>query len=477
MEMDKTDKTILTSRDAAFREKSLNAPVWKVVLVTGAPLALYQGLQQLFTILDTMMAAHISAESVSAVAYLAQVLLVIQSVGTGLSVGSGIQISRAFGTGDIPMVQKRVSTVYAMTAHLSGLVLLLLPFADPILRLSGTPEALIGVGTSYFRVQLLSTVCLLFDNVYIAVERARGNSGRILRLNLAVILTKLSLTAWFVYVLNGNLVTIALASLLSNLLLLVLGVRNTLSGEGAFCFSAGSVTKEAAVVRPMLVTSFPSMLEKALFAFGKTIVNAMSTRYGALCVGAMGVSNNLGGITTNPQNGFQDGGAAIISQNYGAGRYRRVVSAFAATSLISMLLGGVISGIELANLNFLAGWFDSGNSEFHRLICLVYRYEALGAIPLGLNAGALALFYGLGRTNLTLLVNLARVFVFRIPVFWILGRIPGIGERACGIVMLVSNAGTGVFSGILAILVLRKFRKEHPEAFAAKEKQSRAHRA
>ena len=215
----------------------------------------------------------------------------------------------------------------------------------------------------------------------------------------------------------------------------------------------------------MLVTSFPSMLEKALFAFGKTIVNAMSTRYGALCVGAMGVSNNLGGITTNPQNGFQDGGAAIISQNYGAGRYRRVVSAFAATSLVSMLLGGVISGIELANLNFLAGWFDSGNPEFHRLICLVYRYEALGAIPLGLNAGALALFYGLGRTNLTLLVNLARVFVFRIPVFWILNCL-NIGERACGIVMLVSNAGTGLFSGILAVLVLHRFRREHREAFS-----------
>ncbi|MGN1022887.1 MAG: MATE family efflux transporter, partial [Lachnospiraceae bacterium] len=415
--------------------------------------------------------------SVSAVAYLAQVLLVIQSVGTGLSVGSGIQISRAFGTGDIPMVQKRVSTVYAITAILGAAVLLLLPAARPILRLAGTPDALIGVGSAYFQVQLLSTVCLLFDNVYIAVERARGNSGRILRLNLAVILTKLSLTALFVYVLNGTLVTIALASLLSNLLLLVLGVRNSLAGEGAFCFSRKSVTRESKVVRPMLVTSFPSMLEKALFALGKTIVNAMSTAYGDLCVGAMGVSNNLGGITTNPQNGFQDGGAAIISQNYGAGEYRRVVSAFYATSVICMILGGAISGIELANLDALAGWFDSQNPEFHRLICLVYRYEALGAIPLGLNAGVLALLYGLGKTNLTLLVNLARVFVFRIPVFWILGRIPGIGERACGIVMLVSNAGTGVFSGILAIFVLRKFRKEHPEAFAAKEKQSRAHRA
>lgn len=458
----------LSERDIAFREKSLHAPMWKVVLSTGAPLALYQGLQQVFTLLDTMMASHISAQSVSAVAYLAQVLLVIQSVGTGLSVGSGIEISRAFGEGNNRMVKQRVSTVYAMAAILGALVLCLLPFVRPILRFSGTPESLIDVGASYFSVQLLSTVALLFDNVYIAVERARGNSGRILRLNLAVILTKLSLTALFVYVLNGTLVTIALASLLSNVLLLVLGIRNTFSKDDAFGFSRKAVTKDSAVVRPMILVSIPSMLEKALFAFGKTVVNSMSTVFGDLMVGAMGVSNNLGGITTNPQNGFQDGGAAIISQNYGAGEYRRVLQAFYATALINMILGGIISGLELWQLDFLASFFDSGEPEFHRLICLVYRYEALGAVPLGLNAGVLALFYGLGQTRLTLVVNLARVFVFRIPVFWFLIHCTAAGETACGIVMFVSNTGTAVFSGILALFVIRRFRKNHREAFEKK---------
>ena len=67
----------LNSRDKRFLDMSLNAPMWKVVLYIGTPLALYQGLAMLFTILDTMMASHISKESVSAVAYLAQLNLML----------------------------------------------------------------------------------------------------------------------------------------------------------------------------------------------------------------------------------------------------------------------------------------------------------------------------------------------------------------------------------------------------------------
>ena len=74
-------KAKLSGRDARFLERSLNAVTWKVVLSVGLPLALYQGLNMLFTVLDTMMASHISKESVSAVAYLSQLNLLLSAVG------------------------------------------------------------------------------------------------------------------------------------------------------------------------------------------------------------------------------------------------------------------------------------------------------------------------------------------------------------------------------------------------------------
>lgn len=456
-------KAELNKRDERFLDMSLNAPMWRVVLYVGTPLALYQGLAALFTILDTMMASHISKESVSAVAYLAQLNLMLSSVGGGLAVGAGIQISRAYGEGDFMMVRRRVSTLYAVSLGV-GLFMLavILPFTDGFLRLAGTPAELIAVGRRYFIVQLFVMVVNFLNSVYIAVERARGNAHRIFLLNLAVILVKLSLTAFFVYVLESDLVMIAVASLLSELTMFVFAVRYSLVGDSAFSFSPKAVAPgEKRVVEPMIRNSVPVIAEKALFAFGKTIVNSMSTVYGALMVGALGVSNNLGGITTNPQNGYQQGSSAIISQNYGAGKFRRVLDAFWATAAINMLLGVVISGLELWQLDFLSGLFDGGSEEFRRTIAGVYRFEALGAVPLGFNAAVMALLYGLGETRLTLVLNVARVFVFRIPVFWFLQHCTNLGEKSVGIVMMVSNIAVAVAAGIVCAVVIRRFRREH----------------
>ena len=456
-------KAELTSRDRRFLDMSLNAPMWKVILYIGTPLALYQGLAAIFTILDTLMASHISKESVSAVAYLAQINLLLSSVGGGLAVGAGIQISRAYGEGDFLLVRQRVSSLYALSLTLGLLILAaILPFTESFLRLAGTPEELIAVGREYFTIQLFFLFVNFLNSVYISVERARGNARRIFILNIAMILVKLGLTAYFVYVLESGLNMIAVASLVSELSMFVFAVRYSLFGDNAFSFSPKAVSFSRRVTTPMVRQSLPVIAEKALFAFGKTIVNSMCTLYGPLMVGAMGVSNNLGGITTNPQNGFEQGSASIISQNFGAGRFRRVLEAFYVTAAINMLIGAVISGLELWQLDFLSGLFDGGSEDFRRMIAMVYRYEALGAVPLGFNAAVMALLYGLGKTQLTLVLNFSRVFIFRIPVFWFLQHCTEVGEKSVGIVMMVSNVSVAVAAGLAAVFVIRRFQREFP---------------
>ncbi len=444
-------KAELTQKDRRYLEKSLNAPEWKVILSVGTPLAMYQVLHTVFTVLDTMMAAHISKESVAAVAYLAQLNLLLSALGGGLAVGSGIMISRAYGQGAYTKVRRMVSSLYALCL-LTGLCLLagIVPFAGVFLRMAGTPEGLIDVGRGYFIVQMFAMVVTFLNNVYIAVERARGNARRIFWVNMAVIAVKLGLTAVFVYLMGGGLVMIAVATLLSQCVLLGMALRNSLGGENAFSFSLRAVTFRREILLPMLNFSIPVVVEKMLFAFGKTVVNSMCTVYGELMVGALGVSNNLGSLSTNPQNGFQEGGAAVMSQNFGAGRTRRVLRAFAAVLAVNVVLGGVISALELWQIHALASLFDSGSPEFHEMICQTYRYEALGAVPLGINAAVLSLLYGLGKTRLTLLLNVSRVFVFRIPVFWMLQNLTSLGSGSVGLMMMLSNTLVAVMAVVLA---------------------------
>lgn len=459
----------LSKKDEKFRDFSLNGPMGRVVLYVGFPLALYQSLNQLFKILDTMMASHIGASAVSAVAYLSQINMMLSALGGGLAVGASIKVSQAYGAGDFVLVKKRVSTMFALCAVLGGVILLVLvPFTPEFLRLMNTPEEFIADGSTYFRLELFGMVITFFNNVYIAIERARGNSKRILVLNTGVIVIKLVLTAWFVYGLNGDINMISLATIVSQSLLLLAAVINMNQKGNAFGFSLRAITFEKETVKPMLVLSFPVIVEKIAFAMGKVVVNSMSTVYGSWTVGALGISNNIGGITTNPQNGFQEGGSSIISQNLGAGNPKRALGAFRYVLYINVVIGAVLMSMSLLCLNQLSVLFAGDNTEFAGMIAEIYRYEAMGAIPLGVNAAVMALLYGFGKTKITLAMNFCRVFLFRVPVLWALQQFTDLGNVSAGIVMAVSNIASGVLAAAVGVVEVRRICRQYGISYFGK---------
>lgn len=463
-------KAALSKKDERFRDFSLNGSVGKVVLYVGFPLALYQSLNQLFKILDTMMASHISASAVSAVAYLSQINMMLSALGSGLAVGASIKVSGAYGAGDFVLVKKRVSTMFALCGVLGMVILLLLvPFTPEFLRLMNTPEEFIAEGSTYFRLELFGMVITFFNNVYIAIERARGNSRRILVLNTGVIVVKLGLMAWFVYGVGGGINMISVATILSQSLLLLAAVINMNQKGNAFGFSLRAVSMKKETVKPMLTLSFPVIVEKIAFAMGKVIINSMSTVYGSWTVGALGISNNIGGITTNPQNGFQEGGSSVISQNLGAGKPKRALTAFRWVLYINLFISIVLMSASLLCLYQLSALFAGDNTAFADMIAEIYRYEAMGAIPLGVNAAVLALLYGFGKTKITLFMNFCRVFLFRIPVLWALQRFTELGSVSAGIVMAVSNIASGMLAVAVGVIEIRRICKQYGVSYWGKE--------
>lgn len=457
-------KIVLSEKDRKFREFSLNGSMWKVVLQVGTPLAIYESINQLFKILDTLMAAHIGSDSVSAVAYLSQINMMISALGGGLAVGAGIQISAAYGAGNYELVKKRVSSLYAMCVGMGVFVLIcILPFKEEFLRMAGTPEELIEIGTAYFVIELFTMVIQFFNNVYIAVERARGSTRKILYLNGIVILLKLALTALFVYGMDGDLLMIAIATLISQGFLLLFALIQIIrEGESVFGLDIKQVTWKRNVTKPMIIQSIPVIIEKMAFAFGKVVVNAMCTIYGSVMVGALGVSNNIGGITTNPQNGYGAGTASIISQNMGAGKYRRVLKAFYVTLVVNIVIGFLFFAMVMWQLEFISGCFAGNDDMFQEMIVNVYKYEALGSVILGANAAVLALLYGMGETKITLILNFSRVFVFRIPVLWFLQNFTNAGDKSVGLVMMISNILAGISALLVAVYYVRKIKKNLP---------------
>lgn len=154
----------------------------------------------------------------------------------------------------------------------------------------------------------------------------------------------------------------------------------------------------------------------------------------------------------------------LISQNRGAGKYRRTLQLYLWLLVVDVMIGVLGLVLVWAGLPWLAAVFAQSKNNFDPAFCemivSIHRWEMLGYITLGINSATLALLLGYGYTKLTLLLNVARVFLFRVPVLWYLQRFTELGTEAVGITMMVSNICAGVSAIAVVIPVLVRIRKK-----------------
>lgn len=454
----------LNRRDAEFREQSLTGSLLPLIFHVCLPLALFQLMSQLFSILDTLMASHISPEAVSTVAYMVQIQGMLAAIGGGLASAGGIIVARDYGRGNTEKLSRDLSTLLAFSAIVIIPILLLIPFSAQFLRLTGTPEVFIESGARYFSLVTAAVAVNFINTIYIAIERARGNSKFILRLNISVIVLKLALTAFFVYILDGGIILIAVSTLISYLVLFIIAIRKLFFSSDAFSFSRKSVSFSKEVLLPIISLAVPTIIEKAAFSYGKAMVNNMSASYGETTVGAAGISNNMSGLLTGLQLGFQDGSASLVSQNIGGGKYSRVIALYSRIMLTELVIGviGVLTYFAaMYPISYIFAVAKGGYSaEFQALIIMIFRYELLGCICLSFSYASISFLLGFGQTRLTLLINFFRIFIFRLPVIYYFTHFTDAGAEAVGYTMMISNTLTGLFAlAVSFIFLIRQKRK------------------
>ena len=458
------------TRDEAFREYSLNGNTWKMMWKIGSPLAFYQTLTTLYALLDTLMASYINAEAVSTVAYLGQVSVLFSAISGGIAIGGGLKIAEAYGKGDYETVKVLVSSLFVVGGLFGLAALLLIPFAGPLLKLANTPLELIKSGTAYFRIELISIAIISFNSIYIAIERARGNAKRISLLNTASVLIKLVLTGIFVYGLRTGITMISVATVIANLFIMVCGLYHLLRGESAFRFSADKVSLKRATLGPIVRLSLPLMVEKATYSVGKIAMNSMSAGYGTMTVGALGISNKVAGLVSNAQSGYQEGATTLMTQNLGAQKYERIIALLKSVFLVNLIIGAFGLVINLLLTDLYSTIFASSsyglNREFKEIIKTILTLEVIGdSFSWGIGASASSVLYCLGKTKKILIINLCRLFAFRLLPLWIFQNYTSMGVEAVGLVMLLSNTLTAVLSVILMIPDVRKVCREHDIRF------------
>lgn len=459
---------MISEKDKVRREKILNGNLVSTIISICAPIFLYNLFNSFYSVIDAVVVARIDPTSVSAVAMLSQIQHLLSSLGAGMAAGGGIIVARFFGSGDMEKARLRSNQTISLSTIIIVLLLVTcLPLALPIMKLSGVPDELIAIGTGYFIVQILTLAFVFYNSVFMAMQKAKGNTKIMFWLNILVMIIKLLLSLMFIWGMGKtDIIWVAIATMIGQAVMFIILLTMMLDKDNVFLIKLDELKLSLNVCREIISISLPIFLGKFIFSFGKVSVNGMCKAYGPLVVGALGVSNNMCGLATTPINSFEEGTSTIISQNLGANNLKRALKTFTYSFFMATTLG-IISYIlvrfvyqdaiiSLYNQNELA----DGAEEFLALIKSINRYDSLSILALSVNSAVLGVLYGFGQTKLTMVLNISRVFVFRIPVLWYLQTFHReIGAEAAGISMGISNICIAIASLICLFIFIVKIKK------------------
>lgn len=450
------------SRELKLRQYILDGKLWQVILYITYPLAIYSLFNHLYGFIDMMLVAHIGNTEIASVAIFTEIQHMVTAFGAGIASGGAVIVARLIGANKIDEAKKNASSVFFLAVYVSAaIILILVPLAEPFLRLLGTPKDVIETGMGYFIVQIFATGFMTINSVFIGLEKAKANTRKILILNIIIMTIKLILSVIFVYGFDLGIVWLSVATMSAQACLTLFAFMILFNKNNIFKISFAEMRLKWAYVWPILKLSLPIFLGKFIFSTGRVIINAMAAFYGTTVVAAFSVAQKIGGGGAQLALVVEEAVPTVISQNLGAGKMDRAKKVYPIALGFGLTMGvfTVIYGFLLKDYILPFIIHKDSSPEFIDMAISLFRFEIFSKLTSAAISISLAMFYGFKHTKIAMVVNIARLFIFRIPVLFLFQQVFKLDYIAIGYTMFISNTSTAVLSVILAIVFYIKLKR------------------
>lgn len=374
-----------------FTQGPILAPLCRFAL----PVLLALLLQAAYGAADLLIVGQFSdAANISAVSTGSQIMHTFTTVAAGFAMGVTVLIGKKIGEGSPDEAGRVIGGGAALFVWMGIAATLLVPFfAGPLCRLMQAPEAAFSQTQSYVRICALGSLFILSYNVLGSVFRGVGDSKTplftVAAASLFNVAGDLLLVAGLKLGAAGAAIATVAAQGLSVFICLLVVRKKTLP----FAFSKEYLRLDqkisGAIFRLGAPVALQSLLVNISFLAILAIVNSMGVLYSA----GVGVAEKLCGFIMLAPDAYMQALSVFVAQNIGAGNLPRANKALAC---------GV--GVSLFTSLFLAYALDT--------LLVSFLFSFIGY------------YNGRGKTLFVMCQGLAGAFFVRIPVSYLMSRLP-----------------------------------------------------
>lgn len=263
--------------------------------------------------------------ALAAVSSSSSLIYLLVDLFNGLFTGAGILVANLFGRGDREKLSHAVHTTMAL-GLLTGVLLTILGtlLAPVLLRAVDTPDVVIAESLSYFRIFFAGSLAFVMYNCCTGILHNIGDSVRPLLYLAAACAINIVLDIIFVGLLDGGVVSVALATILAQGLSAALCLRRLCREQTVYQVFLPRVKIYPASCREILAYGIPSGFQNAVIAFSNVVVQANINLFDVKAIAGCGVWSKLEGVAVLSIVSFSMALSTFAGQNMGAGNNMRL---------------------------------------------------------------------------------------------------------------------------------------------------------
>ena len=419
----------------------------RLLVLFAIPMLIGGIFQLMYNMTDTLVVGRFaSVDALAAIGATGSTTSLIMMLGQGLTNAVSVVISQAEGAGRQDRMKSCVAhAVYLVLA--GSLVLGLASFfgARPFLTLLGTPENIIDDAVSYVQITGGLSIALTAYNGVAAVLRAIGDSKTPLYFLILCSLLNVVLDLVFVIAFHGGVPGVAIATVISQAVSVVLCVLYMIRKYPRLRPDAAAFRLDPALLKEYLSIGLPMCFQSAVLGVGMFVITAVINSFGSDIVAAYTIGGKVEQLATLSFSNLAFSFSVYAGQNYGARLYRRIGEGLKKGLLIIVGLTILSSAVMLLFARPLAQIFleedvaavlDGAVAMIRTEACFFWALgiiwavnstlRGMGLVHIALVSSIVELVCKIGiSVTLSQVIGSAGIWIAA-PSGWVLGLIPSL---------------------------------------------------
>jgi len=338
--------TTSTPKKNRYEIDMCNGTVLDKLISFSIPLMLSSILQLLFNAVDIIVVGRFSgSRALAAVGSTTALINVFTNLFIGVSLGANVLAARFYATKQEKQMSETVHTAITFALS-SGLVMVFvgLFFSKAALTLMDTPSDVIGQSTLYMRIYFAGMPFFMLYNYGAAVLRAVGDTKRPLFFLVIAGITNALLNLFLVIVLHLGVAGVAIATVIAQMISCILVLRCLYQSDSSYQLRFSKLTLKWVYLRQIFQVGIPAGIQSTVINFSNVLLQSSVNSFGSTAMAGYTAANNIFGFLYATANSVTQACMSFTSQNFGAGKWKRMDKVLRNCILLSVILSLILGG-------------------------------------------------------------------------------------------------------------------------------------